>query len=495
MRRLLFSLVLCSLLTLRGDAKQLLLLGVSRASGSAPVSNITLVHSTAGFSNSGTSYVVTIPSTTAGNGLIIIQEDADNPAAPGVPTGVTGSTCVTDGTFAQTNNDGRQSVFNCPNISAGITTVTLHVAATGHSAVNIREYSGLAAASMLDAIVAAKTLTTATTTEYSRTLATSQTDLAVTSCTEGATATSNMATGTGWGNGTKFVQTADATDSFAADMLNVQGHVTGILNGDSHNYTCLLMLYKSAVAGTPPGGILASFYSDFENSTNGTTVSAAILAAGTHGGNCTWGGTFNTNLTVSTSGEEPTVQNVTTNGVTYTAPDSGTRGIRMDPSTTGGGAGSCTWIGGAPTVSAGVWWKAPASTDATSPYDFFVIDGSGGSEFAIAQLLQLSGGTNRVILETSLCGACSGSFITLPAMNAWYMVSLQYVQNGLGSLAIYDTSGAQVGSTITQSLGNFAPVSVGIGDFHGSIGTTASNFYYYDNLRADILAGTFPMKQ
>ncbi len=485
-------LVLAALHTVAASQK-LLLIGVGGAT-SVAVSNITLVNSTACFSNSGTSYSCTIPSTAAGDGLIIIQEDADNPSAPTVPTGVTGSTCVTDHSYAQSNNEGRQTYFNCPNISAGTTTVTLHVASSGHSAVNVREYSGLATSSLLDTIVAAKTVTTSTTTEFSNPLATSQTDLAVTSCSEGATATSNMAAGTGWGNGKKFVQTADATDSYAADMLNVQGQITGILTGDSHNYTCILALYKSAVAGTPPTGNTPTAYSDFENSTNGTALTSAILIAGTHGGSCTWTGT-SSGMTVSTSGEQATVQNVTTNGVTYTAPDAGTRGIAFDA--TVGGNATCTWVGGnATTASAGVWWKAPASQDATSPDSFITIGGNGAADYADAQLLQVSGGTRRVILEAPSCGACASSFITLPTLATWYMVTVQYVGGGTHSLSIYDTSGSQVGSTLTAAAtGTNRPVSIQFGNSHGTAGTTGSNPYYFDNLLMDYVNGTFPLKQ
>jgi hypothetical protein len=141
-----------------------------------------------------------------------------------------------------------------------------------------------------------------------------------------------------------------------------------------------------------------------------------------------------------------------------------------------------------------VWWKAPAAQDATQPYSFVGFTFAGGSDSIDAQLLQVSGGTRVLIFEATSCGACAGSTITLPALNAWYKITIQAVQNGTHSMSVYDASGAQVGSTITHAAsGNFAPVGAYFGDSHGSAGTTTSNFYYFDNFQVDYVNGTFPL--
>lgn len=466
------------------------LLGIGKVGGAAPVSNILLVQSATNFSNAGATYAVSLGATAAGNGLIIIQEDADNPAAPTVPTGVAGSTCVQDATYAQTNNEGRQTYFNCPNISAGTTTVTIHVTGSGHSVANVREYSGLATAALLDSIAAAKASNVTATALVSNPIIGTQTDLAVGSCATGATATANMVAGTGWGHGKDFTQTADLTDSYAVDILNaVKGQSITFITGDSHTYTCIVALYKSAVAGSSSGQY-PTLYADFENSTNGTTVTAAILIAGSHGGTCTWTVT-GANAVVSTSGQQSTTTNESVNGVTYTSPDAGTRGIRYDPSVAGTGVEQCSFLNGVSSVSAGVWWLAPAIQDATQPYDVFEL--AGGGDSAIAQLIQSGGGTRVMLLEIPSCGGSDCGHITLPTMGVWYKLTLKRVQNGTSSLSIYDSTGTQVGATITGTSANFASTLVGIGDAHAGVGTSPNNYYYFDNLLVDQVNAVFPL--
>ncbi len=81
----------------------------------------------------------------------------------------------------------------------------------------------------------------------------------------------------------------------------------------------------SAITGGPP----PLLYSDFENSTDGTNATTAILAAGTHAGNGAWTLTSSAAIKVSTSGEKTLHSSKTVAGTSY-ADSSGTRGLRMD---------------------------------------------------------------------------------------------------------------------------------------------------------------------
>jgi hypothetical protein len=213
------------------------------------------------------------------------------------------------------------------------------------------------------------------------------------------------------------------------------------------------------------------------------------MTASTHGGSCTWTvAGSNTLFSISTSAEQALVRNVNVNGTTYTAPDAGTRGISTD--TSGGGiTAQCTWVGGSTTTaSAGVWWKSPPLPDTITTYSILTIGGAGAGDFVTPALIA---NTHNMVCET---GGGDSTAITW-ANSTWYMVAVQYVAGGTHSCALYDTSGTQVGSTVTHAAtGSFAPVNIQIGQSHGTAGN-AGNDYLFDNLQVDYLNGTFPIKQ
>jgi hypothetical protein len=461
--------------------------------GGAAASNIILLHSTTCNNTTGaTTVVCTVPSTTAGSFLEITEEDADNPAAPSLPTGE--ATAVQDGTFPASAN-GRTTIFHVASSNGGVTTITGHPATSTHSSMNVREYTGVSSSAPLDAITAGSTYLSnvSTASPLTDTLSASQIDLVIAVCSEGSSANSHYVAGPGFGNIADFPQPNDATDTAAVDLLNgTKGQYTGYFTADSHNHNCVLALYKSAVAGSAPSGDFPSVYADFENSTNGTTVTAAILAAGTHGGPCQINGAgaggwtlTGAALIVSTSGEKATVNTHTTQGTTYTAPDSGTRGLRYDPGN-GGATANCALQTSQGTVTAGVWWQSPATVPDTTTHSVLTV-ANPGNDFAAISLVA---GQSYMVCETF--GGDSAIHIAISA-STWYRLTVQYIAGGTHSCAVYDASGTQVGSTATHAAtGNFKVTTVEVGNSHGGAGTVG-NFAYVDNLVIDWLNNTFPI--
>ena len=373
----------------------------------------------------------------------------------------------------------------------GSRAVTLNVAATGHSSVNIRDYKGMKATALLDAVAAAKTITTATTVEFSNTIQATQTDLAVAYCATGGSAAANMSARTGWGNGKDFPNAADVTDVFAVDIVNAKAtQITALLNGDSHNYSCAIAVYKSAVAETVPTGNLPSAYLDFETGVNGDQIVPGNALTSAHGGNCTWTvqGGSSANLVIDTALDKPLLTQISVNGVSFAPPNAGTRGVHKDP-ITGGQFLQCAWSGGSTTTaSIGVWWHSSAATDSQT-YSMFGIGGGGD-----VATVSIAGAVNPSHLIIEANSGDSTGFVTI-ATNTWYMVTLQYVSNGTHSMNVYDTSGAQIGSTVTvAATGINPPVTAFLGQTHAGAGTSANN-WGWDNWQIDYLNGTFPLKQ
>jgi hypothetical protein len=130
-------------------------------------------------------------------------------------------------------------------------------------------------------------------------------------------------------------------------------------NGGDAGVTCIVSFYErdADFTAVPACDILQ----DFETSTNGTTLTAAIMNAGAHtnGSIGTWTLTAGVpNLKVSTSGQAGFgLRSVTVNGVSYTD-GAGTRGMQQDHANQAAGPGYFSWT---PTVapnvmSMGCWY-------------------------------------------------------------------------------------------------------------------------------------------
>lgn len=448
--------------------------------------NVIFVSSTACNNGTGaTTVVCTVPALTAGAFIVLFENDADNPAAPSLPTGGCSVTWVQDGTFSAAIN-GRITVFHCQSATGAATTITGNPALSTHSSMNARVYTGIASSTPVNFISPAYANNTASlTVQYTNTESGSQTDLAIAVCSEGVNNNAHYVLGPGYGNLTDFPQPNDGTDTAAEDVVNAKtSQWTGSFTTDAHNYNCLQIMYKAANPGSAPAGNQPSFYTDFEGVTNAASVTAAQLANSTHGGNCAWtlGGAA---LQGATLGEKPTVLNQTVNGATYAAPDTGTLGIRYDPGL-GGAQGLCTFLIAQTNVTAGIWWKSPATLPDTTTHSFITIGGAGAADFSMCAL---AAGQSYVVNETF--GGDSTGHINISA-STWYRATVQYNKGGTHSCNLYDISGTLLGSVSHAATGSNNAVNAVVGNNHGGAGTS-NNYAYEDNFVVDIINNTFPL--
>lgn len=140
---------------------------------------------------------------------------------------------------------------------------------------------------------------------------------------------------------------------------------------------------------------------------------------------------------------------------------------------------------GAAAVSVGVWIKMPASigTGIGQQPLFFMY--GGGSVVA-----QMSIGTSGTTPVAFIEAASASSGITL-ALNNWYWFTTNFQQNSTCSLAVYNTSSVQVGSTVTTPGRNDTSSLVVLGNFNPYTGYNCT--WFYDNLVIDYTNHTFPI--
>jgi hypothetical protein len=224
---------------------------------------------------------------------------------------------------------------------------------------------------------------------------------------------------------------------------------------------------------------------DFENGTNGDTITTGILAAGTHGGNGAWSiaGTASL-LTVATASEFALHTSVTISGTTYT--DAGaTRGLKYLHTTgTASAYISYAFLTNSPTVSAGFFFHN--GNVALADTNRYTIGGFAGlgSDYAEAQL-----NTGGVYLETA---GGNGATVTLPSAGALYYVTIQYVRNGTSAMNIYETSTWTLIGSSTHATGDYAATHFDLGKTGSETGTNGA-YYLFDDLKIDYVSGNFPL--
>ena len=256
---------------------------------------------------------------------------------------------------------------------------------------------------------------------------------------------------------------------------------------------------------------------DSSGGTDGANPTSATLAASTFGMTgasnpqiaygsdpFAWQVTDSTNhLTYSTAAHHAlnrTAPRFCAGGATYS--DSGNLGLKLD---TSGGAvvAQAIWklpwqvdfVGtGTPNTqaTATAWFYTTLTSADTVNMDNFYIagTGSGGGNYTNVAL-QAQAGVLRLLLE----GATVGSPVTI-SPSTWYQLCLQWQQNGLNTLQVFDTSGNQVGGT--QTLPGHAtayPSYIGIGNTSGSNVTTGRVIYWDKVQFCYIGTCTYPAKE
>jgi hypothetical protein len=241
-----------------------------------------------------------------------------------------------------------------------------------------------------------------------------------------------------------------------------------------------------------------TMFMDF-GGTNGSAISVAQLASGTHGwqgGEWAIGGT-GADLTFETAASQP-LQNPTgrlCDGGFYT--DSSATGLQYLTPATGtflqinGESGMFTGT----SVSAGVWYNSNLPAADTGGTDDFFIGGTGDADYAM--LHESNTGSGRFgelncASGTSISGGTGGS-VTL-ARGLWYWVEIVYNETGNHTMKIYNNANppVQQGSTMTcPSAGTTPPGFIRIGN--GNFDTIDSGYvFWYDGLKIS-LDGTDPL--
>lgn len=308
--------------------------------------------------------------------------------------------------------------------------------------------------------------------------------------------------------------TAGAHQTFTCNTTYVQ--VRGIQLGGTDTSASGTVVFgkwkiKTQVNGTTvdnPVSGRPSVYMDFENSTDGTTLTTSILNAGIKaGGVGVWSGS-SSSMKVSAACERQLTSPVGLifgGGTAYD--DSGsTRGIKYDLSTATASSFLYSFNATSPVSSLGYWFL----TDRYDPND--ITDGfysfnaistaSGTSDFVSTMIhgglmyLESAGNPNGAPDSCTGCtvnGAHTG-FAYAP--NTWYWITAQFVQDGEHSWAIYDTSGnllakmTKAGAATTATTWRFG---LGRGGDAGGGNALPANYYCTDDVVIDYLTGTWPL--
>lgn len=244
--------------------------------------------------------------------------------------------------------------------------------------------------------------------------------------------------------------------------------------------------------------VAVDLFWDAENSTDGTTMTTTIMGNGSHvnGAIGAWNLNGTSNFTVSTSGQKGNgTREFTVGGTPYTD-SAGTRGMRQDHSAQGDTDKWFYWEKTVPTAkwTASIWFKTGIAYQDFESYTVFGLLDSGFAGGAMFNLQTFSAGSHETYIENVSSDLTQGPSLS---KDTWYLICLKYDKaNNLGSMAIYDTSYAQVGSTVTQALNSAGSPGdcshVRVGSFGGGF-PSHPVFSYYDDLAVDTAGTTFPL--
>jgi len=282
-------------------------------------------------------------------------------------------------------------------------------------------------------------------------------------------------------NASYIVVDGGAQDTFTENPRDFAYLVLGSAAGnlDAMTYYVGNVYIDSALGGGPP----PSAYIDFENSTNGTTITTDVLAASTHCGNGIWSLTTSpiNGMTISTDAQKQLPSPVTTCGTRYTDV-TGTRGLRYDISQTARYA-AYNWSTTSNRASVGFFYKITV-TD-TNYYSVFNINGRSGLDYAV---LNIHDGAIRLEVGSQI----SSAPISI-SPNTWYWITMQYNAGGTHHLQVYDTTNwTLLGDISNGATGNDSPGGISMGRTGSETGYPSA-YWYYDNVIVDYLTAKFPI--
>jgi hypothetical protein len=286
---------------------------------------------------------------------------------------------------------------------------------------------------------------------------------------------------------------------FAGSFSGFSEAITSAGNATWTTSSTIPILSMVGLGWNPTAGLEQSF-NDFEGGTSGSAVTAALLGTSHHG----WqGGSWALTGTIDYITTNMPLRNATGrlygDGISYAA-GAGSLGIEEI------GSGSAavnnatySWRqNGSGSLSAGVWFCSDIANTDTTAVDVLLI-GTDATDYANVTFAQ-TGTARYFTLETPAGNSAS----TIPYATGtgcgaggtgWVFMQIQYKRSpATASLASFNTSGAQVGTTLTATTsGTSNPVKVVLGHL-GSQAVTTGKHDFWDSLKIDLNA-TFPMTQ
>jgi len=202
---------------------------------------------------------VTIPSTTAGNTLIAVVGVANNNGNR--VTGITGG-----GTWVKARSGGNAGgaieadIWYCPNIAAGVTTVTVTINLSVAMGAVVQEYSGVLTAAPLDVTAINNTSGGSASQTSGTTAATAQGNELWVAGFGVAANGAYSAPGAGWAIANQVARNSVST-ALLDDMFNTAGAASASVTGPNAVYVGTIATFKSTC---PPGSNWTATWNDLK---------------------------------------------------------------------------------------------------------------------------------------------------------------------------------------------------------------------------------------
>lgn len=246
--------------------------------------------------------------------------------------------------------------------------------------------------------------------------------------------------------------------------------------------------------GWNPTSAVWQSFNDFEGGTTGAAPTAAVLAASEHGQQ---GGTWavsvtGTDMAYSTT-NMPLQQNTGRlygDGANY-ASGAGSQGIVLTGTGTAITDNLLYNVGytNLASVTTSIWFCSDVAQTDTTNNDIFAIQGTGGAGDSAGALFQGTG--SRYFVLEALSGNAPGSISYASGTGCgsggtgWVNIQINYNYSGNHNMLVCDSTGAQVGSTLSAaSEGNAYMDRVIIGNINAQT-LTSGKHYYWDSRKID----------
>lgn len=242
--------------------------------------------------------------------------------------------------------------------------------------------------------------------------------------------------------------------------------------------------YSGKTYGPPPCSLEA--ITQFAGGTSGSTISTATMNSNTLGNTI---GTWGLNGTIAWSNAQ--TMGLQGNTALLCGLNQSVLSGGSPLSITEAGTGSAvannvvyTWHDATiSTVYASVWFFSNRSVSDGNTQDVFLISGLSG-EFANVQFnssgaaltLHLEEGTSSCNSQSGAGGGVGGSVTYTPS--TWVNLKMRYISGGTFALAVYNTSGAQLGSTMTCPGSSQNTASLVLGHIGGQTMVSGKNNYW-----------------